>query len=356
MEYRQLGRSGLRVSVHTLGTMTFGGESFFAKTGSGTVDDARRMIDMVADHGVNMIDTANVYSFGKCESILGQALKGRSDAMMVTSKVRFPMGDGVNARGLSRQHIIEQCEASLNRLGRSHIDVYLLHEWDGLTPLEETLSALDTLVQQGKVRYIGCSNFSAWQVMKGLMISEVKGYERFVAQQIHYTLEAREAEQELLPIAIDQGVGVQVWSPLAGGLLSGKFRRGAAAPEGTRHALNWGEPPVHDEERLYNIIDCLVEIAEGRGVSAAQVALAWLASRPAICSIIIGARTEAQLKDNLAAAELSLTATELEALEKVSQKPLAYPYWHQLATASDRLGAADLALHKPYLAQRKPRM
>ena len=188
------------------------------------------------------------------------------------------------------------------------------------------------------------------------MISDVKGQERFVAQQIHYTLEAREAEQELLPIAIDQGVGVQVWSPLAGGLLSGKFRRGAAAPEGTRHALNWGEPPVHDEDRLYRIVDCLVEIADGRGVSPAQVALSWITSRPGICSVIIGARNEAQLKDNLAAASLTLTATELEALEKVSQKPLAYPYWHQLSTASDRFGEADLALHKPYLSQKKPRL
>lgn len=355
MEYRQLGRSGLRVSLYSLGTMTFGGESFFAKTGAGTVADARRMIDMVADHGVNMIDTANVYSFGKCESILGEALKGRSDELMITSKVRFGMSQGPNGGGLSRHHIIEQCEASLKRLGRSHLDVYLLHEWDGLTPLDETLSALDQLVRQGKVRYIGCSNFSAWHVMKGLMISELKGYERFVAQQIHYTLEAREAEQELLPIAIDQGVGVQVWSPLAGGLLSGKFRRGAAAPDGTRHALNWGEPPIHDEERLYRIIDCLVEIAEGRGVSAAQVALAWLASRPGVSSIIVGARTEAQLKDNLAAASLKLTPTELAALDKVSRKPLAYPYWHQLSTASERLSEADLALHRPYMAELQPR-
>ena len=355
MEYRQLGRSGLKVSLLTLGTMTFGGESFFAKTGSGGVAEAGRMIDMAVDHGVNMLDTANVYSFGKCESILGEALKGRSQDLMVTTKVRFGMSDGPNAGGLSRLHIVEQCEASLKRLGRSHIDVYLMHEWDGLTPLDESLGAMDQLVQQGKVRYIGCSNFSAWHVMKGLMISQTSGLERLVAQQIHYTLEAREAEYELLPIAVDQGVGIMVWSPIAGGLLSGKFRRNAPVPKDSRHALNWGEPPVYDEERLYRIIDVLLKIADGRGVSAAQVALAWLASRPGVATIVVGARKEEQLKDNLASASLKLGADELAELEKVSQKPLPYPYWHQLNTASDRFGAADLALHQPFLSQKQPR-
>jgi aryl-alcohol dehydrogenase-like predicted oxidoreductase len=356
MEFRQLGASGLKVSLYSLGTMTFGGEGFFAMTGATGVAEAERLVDMAIDHGVNWIDTSNVYSFGKSEEILGDVLKGRSDEILVGSKVRFGMGKGPNESGLSRYHILKQCEASLKRLKRDRIDLYFLHEWDGLTPIEETMEALDTLVRHGKVRYLGCSNFSGWHVMKALMAAERNHGSRFVCQQIHYTIEAREAEQELMPIALDQGVGIQVWSPLAGGLLSGKFRRDAPPPQLSRHTAGWGEPPIRDEARLYRIIDALIKVGEAHGVSAAQVALAWLSERPGVSSIIVGARTEAQLTDNLTAASLTLSPEERKLLDEVSLLPLPYPYWHQLSTAAERFGPADLAFHAPHLASRKPRL
>ena len=356
MDYRQLGRSGLKVSLHSLGTMNFSGEGFFGMAGSISIKDATRLVDVAADHGVNLLDTSNAYTTGKSEEALGEVLKGRSDQMLVGTKVRFSMGKGPNEQGLSRFHIIHECEASLKRLKRDRIDIYFLHEWDGLTPIEETMEALDTLVKQGKVRYIGCSNFSGWHIMKGLMAAERHNMQRFVCQQIHYTIEAREAEYELVPIAVDQGVGIQVWSPIAGGLLSGKFRRNAPPPQLSRHTAGWGEPPIRDEDRLYRIIDALVKVGEGRGVSAAQVALSWLAARPGISSIIVGARTEAQLKDNLAAASLVLTVEERKLLDDVSEQPLIYPYWHQCNTVADRMGPADMALHAPHIAKRQPRM
>jgi aryl-alcohol dehydrogenase-like predicted oxidoreductase len=225
------------------------------------------------------------------------------------------MGEGPNDAGLSRQHLMAACEASLRRLRTDRIDLYQLHEWDGLTPLEETLEALDALVRAGKVRYVGASNYSAWHLMKALAIAERRGLPRLVSQQIHYTLQAREAEYELVPIAVDQGVGILVWSPLAGGLLSGKYRRGQSGPEGSRQLTDWNEPPVRDEDALYDIVDALVEIGEGRGVSAAQVALAWLLGRPGVASLVIGARTDEQLADNLAAAELELSADEVARIE-----------------------------------------
>jgi aryl-alcohol dehydrogenase-like predicted oxidoreductase len=239
---------------------------------------------------------------------------------------------------------------------RNHIDIYYMHEWDGMTPVEEMMEAMDTLVKQGKVRYVACSNFSGWHIMKCLMAAEKHNYQRFVCQQIHYTLESRDAEYELMPIAVDQGVGIQIWSPIAGGLLSGKIRRNGPTPEVSRHNNNnWGEPPIRDEDRLYRIIDTLVKIGEGRGVSAAQIALAWVAGRPGVCNIIIGARNEAQLKDNLASASLVLTAEERKMLDDVSLQPLIYPYWHQLNAAS-RLGEADLSLMAPHVAAMKPRL
>jgi aryl-alcohol dehydrogenase-like predicted oxidoreductase len=350
MDYRMLGRSGLKVSSLSLGTMNFAGEGFFKMTGSVPIKDATRLVDIALDHGVNWLDTSNAYSTGKSEEALGEILKGRSDQILLGTKVRFGMGDGPNQQGLSRFHIIHECEASLKRLKRDHIDVYFLHEWDGMTPVDEMMSALDTLVKQGKVRYLGCSNFSGWHIMKALMAADKNGLERFVCQQIHYTIEAREAEFELVPIALDQGVGIQVWSPIAGGLLSGKFRRGVT-PDVSRHISGWTEPPIRDEDRLYRIIEALVKVGEAHKVSAAQVALAWLATRSGVSSIIVGARTEAQLVDNLASAKLKLTAEDLKTLDDVSLLPLIYPYWHQKNTVSDRLGAADLALHAPHLVK-----
>lgn len=349
MEYRQLGHSGLRISAFTLGTMTYGGQGKFAHVGDGGVDVAKRQIDMCIDAGINILDTADIYSDGASEEILGKALQGRQDQMLLATKARFPTGPGPNQGGNSRYHIIEACEASLKRLGRDHIDLYHIHEWDGWTPVEETLEAMDRLIRDGKVRYYGVSNYAGWQLMKTLGSAAENHYLRPISQQIHYTLQAREAEYELLPIANDQGVGVMVWSPLAGGLLSGKFRRDNQTPQDSRHLQGWKEPPVSDTDKLYDIVDELVAIGENHGVSAAQVSLAWLLTRPTISSVVIGARTDEQLKDNLAAADLTLTNDELRRLEKVSRPPLLYPYWHQAMTASDRLGASDLQLLQPYL-------
>ncbi len=349
MEYRQLGTSGLQISALTLGTMTFGGEGNFSNVGSTDVDGARRQIGMCLDAGINLIDTADIYSTGRSEEIVGEALKGMRDDVLIASKVRFPMGDAPNMAGLSRHHIISGCEASLRRLQTDHIDLYQVHEWDGLTPLEETLSALEHLLESGKVRYVGASNYTGWQLMKALGIAQRDHLPRFVSQQIYYSLQERSSEYELIPLAVDQGLGTLVWSPLAGGLLSGKYRRGQDAPEGSRHLTDWGEPPVYDEGALYDTIDVLVGIADGRGVSPAQVALAWLLGRPSISSVIVGARTDEQLADNLKAADLELSDGERAALEQVSRPRLIYPHWHQRKTASDRLSEADLALLGPFL-------
>ncbi len=353
MQYRQLGRSGLQVSTLTLGTMTFGGTGPFQKVGATDVAGAARQLDLCIDAGVNLVDTADIYSRGLSEEILGEALggAGRREKLLVATKVRFRMGDRPNDAGLSRHHIIAACEASLRRLRTSHIDLYQLHEWDGLTPLEETLEAMDTLVRSGKVRYIGVSNYSAWHLMKALGVAQEHHTVRPVAQQIHYTLQAREAEYELVPATLDQGLGILVWSPLAGGLLSGKYRRGRQDPEGSRRLAGWKEPPVHDAEKLYDIVDALVAVGEAHGVSAAQVALAWLLGRPGVTSAIIGARNEQQLKDNLKGADLVLTPEDRAKLDMVSAPVLLYPYWHQAQTASDRLSPADLSLLAPHIKQ-----
>jgi aryl-alcohol dehydrogenase-like predicted oxidoreductase len=344
MEYRQLGRSGLRVSTITLGTMGFGGTGWASPVGQIDVEGARRQIELARDAGVNLFDTADVYSSGLSEEILGKALGSDRDDVLIATKVRMPMGEGPNDAGLSRHHVIRGAEDSLRRLGTDYIDLYQVHEWDGQTPLEETLHALNHLVQSGKVRYIGCSNYAAWQVMKALWISDREGLTPFVSQQLYYSLQARDIENELVPVAVDQGLGILVWSPIAGGLLSGKYRRGVEAPAGSRHLTEWSEPPVYDEVKLYDTIEELVAIGDDHGVSAAQVALAYTMGKPAVTSVIVGARTEEQLANNLASAELTLAADEVERLDKVSAQPLPYPYWHQGNTSSDRLSPADLTL------------
>jgi aryl-alcohol dehydrogenase-like predicted oxidoreductase len=349
MEYRQLGRSGLRVSKLALGTMTFGGQGKFRAVGETDLETARRQIDIAVDAGVNLIDTADVYSDGASETIVGQALQGRRDSLLLATKARFSMGDGPNDAGLSRHHIIRACEASLRRLQTDHVDLYQVHEWDGQTPLEETLSALDQLIQSGKVRYVGCSNFAGWQVMKALGIADRTGLPRFVSQQVYLSLQERSAEYEIVPSAIDQGLGLLIWSPLAGGLLSGKYRRDQEPPAGSRRAGDWDEPPVYDEDKLYDTVDVLVEIADELQVSPARVALSWLLQRPAVTTVIIGARTDQQLTDNLAAAELTLTDAQVDRLEHASRPNLIYPYWHQRDSAAERLSAADLSLMAPYL-------
>jgi aryl-alcohol dehydrogenase-like predicted oxidoreductase len=280
---------------------------------------------------------------------VGEELRGRRDRLLLATKVRMPMGTGPNDAGLSRHHVVSGCEASLRRLGTDHIDLYQVHEWDGQTPLAETLEALEALVRSGKVRYVGASNYASWQLMKALGVADRHGLPRFVSQQIYYSLQAREAEYELVPLAVDQGLGILVWSPLAGGLLSGKYRRGQQPPAGSRQLTDWDEPPVYDQEKLHDIVEVLVGIAGQRGVSAAQVALAYTLAKPAVTTLVMGARTDEQLADNLASADLTLTEAELQELDKASAPPLIYPYWHQARTASDRLSAADLTLLRPHL-------
>jgi aryl-alcohol dehydrogenase-like predicted oxidoreductase len=349
MEYRQLGRSGLRVSVLSLGTMGFGGTGWATPVGQIDVAGAREQIALARDAGVNLIDTADVYSAGLAEEILGEALGSARDQVLIATKARMPMGTGPNDAGLSRHHVLRAAEASLRRLRTDYIDLYQVHEWDGQSPLEETLTALDDLVRSGKVRYIGCSNYAAWQLMKALAISDARQLERFVSQQLYYSLHSRHIESEIVPACLDQGLGILVWSPLAGGLLSGKYRRGVTAPAGSRHLSEWSEPPVHDEDKLYETIERAVSIGEAHGVSAAQVSLAYLLTKPGVTSLVVGARTADQLADNLAAAQLALSPDELKALDEVSGEPLRYPFWHQRNTSADRLSPADLSLIGPHL-------
>ncbi|MFO1208072.1 MAG: aldo/keto reductase [Amaricoccus sp.] len=344
MEYRYLGRSGLQVSVMTMGTMTFGGAGAFKATGDSGVKEAREQIAICLDAGVNLIDTANIYSMGESEKIVGEVLGGRRpNDLLIASKVRFKIGEGPNGEGLSRHHVIRQVEASLGRLRTDVIDILYLHEWDGMTPLEETLGAVDTLVEQGKVRYVGVSNYSAWHVMKALAIADARGFARPVTQQIHYTVEAREAEYELAQIAVAEGVGILVWSPLAGGLLSGKY--GPDTPS-ARQVAGWTEPPIRDVDRLWRIVAALKEVGKAHGVSAAQVALAWLLGRPGVASLVVGGRNADQFRDSLAAAELKLDAEERTRLDEVSALPVLYPYWHQQRTVASRFGPADRVLDR----------
>jgi len=330
MEYRQLGGSGLRVPVLSFGTATFGGgNDFFKAWGNTQAAEARQMIQRCLDAGVNLFDTANTYSTGMAEEILGQALKGLSGEILVSTKATFPMGKGPNDFGSSRWHLLRSCEESLKRLDLDHIDIYHMHGFDANTPVEETLRALDDLVRSGKVRYIACSNFSGWHLMKSLSVSERYGWSRYIAHQAYYSLLNREFEWELMPLGIDQKVGTIVWSPLSGGQLSGKIRRGQPLPEGSRYDQLGSHGPAADPERLYRIVDALDEVAAETGKSVAQVALNWLLQRPTVSNIIIGARNEEQLKQNLGAVGWSLSPDQVKKLDAASKVPPIYPYWHQ---------------------------
>ncbi len=334
MEYRQLGRSGLKVPVLSLGTGTFGGRGeMFSKWGTTDVKDATRLVDVSLDAGLNFFDTADVYSAGASEEILGQAIRGRRDELLISTKGTFPVGAGPNDKGSSRHHLIRACEASLKRLGTDYIDLYFLHGYDALTPAEEVLGTLDDLVRAGKIRYIGCSNFSGWHVMKALATSERYGLGRYVAYQGYYSLIGREYEWELMPLALEQGLGTMVWSPLGWGRLTGKIRRGQAASAG-RIAQGGaaGGPPVN-EDYLYTVVDAIDEVAKETGKSVPQVALNWLLQRPTVCNLVIGARDEEQLKQNLGALEWKLTAEQVAKLEAASQVEPIYPYWHQKDSA-----------------------
>jgi len=315
--------------------MTFGGRGRHAAMGTIGVAEASRLVDTAMDRGVTLIDTADVYSEGLSEEVVGAALKGRRQKLLVATKAFSRMGPGTNDLGLSRGHLMEACEASLRRLGVDYIDLYQAHSMDSITPMEETLAAFDDLVRQGKVRYIGCSNFSAWHTMKACAISARHGWARYISQQIQYSLLIRDPEFELIPMGLDQGVGVMAWSPLLFGLLSGKIRRDAPqATEGRLAAL--GEPVAVDRERLYNIVDAMLAIARERGVTAPQVAINWVKGKPGVDTVILGARNEEQLRDNLAAADWDLSAEEMALLDAASAVPEPYPYWHQQKWAGAR--------------------
>jgi aryl-alcohol dehydrogenase-like predicted oxidoreductase len=330
MEYRQLGASGLRIPVLSYGTATFGGgNEFFKAWGSTQVDEARQLIDICLEAGVNLFDTANVYSQGMAEEILGKALEGRRQEVLVSTKATFPMGDQPNDYGSSRQHLLKACEGSLRRLGTDYIDIYHLHGFDANTPVQETLRTLDDLVQSGKVRYIACSNFSGWHLMKSLSVSERYGWARYVGHQAYYSLANREFEWELMPLGLDQGVGTIVWSPLSAGLLSGKIRRGQPIPESSRLAQGGSQGPKVPDDLLFGIIDALDEVAAETEKTVAQVALNWLLQRPTVVNIVIGARNEEQLRQNLGAVGWNLTPAQVAKLDAASATPPIYPYWHQ---------------------------
>ena len=329
MEFRQLGRSGLRVPVLAFGTATFGGgNDFYRAWGSTDVAEAKRLVDVCLEAGVSFLDTANSYSTGLAEEILGAAIAGRRQEVILATKATFPMGPGPNEAGSSRHFLRRACEDSLRRLRTDHIDVYYMHGFDENTPVEETLKALDTLVTSGKVGYIACSNFSGWQLMKSLAISDRYGWPPYVAHQAYYSLVAREYEWELMPLAIDQGVGTVAWSPLAGGALSGKVRRGEPLPAGSR-VSQLGLERAGDLERLYDIVAALEEIARETGKTVPQVAFNWVLTRPTVSSVVIGARTEAQLRENLSAVGWRLDAAHVAKLDAVSNRRPIYPYWHQ---------------------------
>ena len=328
MEYRQLGGSGFTVPVLSFGTATFGGVGeHFSAWGTTQVEEAKRLVDICLDAGVNLFDTANVYSAGRSEEVLGGALAGRRDKVLISTKANFPMGTGPNDRGTSRVALVKACDDSLRRLGTDYIDIYYMHGFDATTPVEETLSALDGLVRSGKVRYIGCSNFSGWHLMKSLCLSERNGWARYVAHQTYYSLVSRELEWELMPLALDQKVGTVVWSALAGGALSGKLRRGQPLPEGSRLA-NADFPDVRSE-KLFDVIDVLVAVASETGRTPSQVALNWALQRPSVASVVVGARNEEQLRQNLGAIGWNLSAGQVARLDAASETRPIYPYWHQ---------------------------
>ena len=330
MEYRQLGGSGLKVPVLSFGTATFGGGTeFFKAWGETDVKEASRLVDICLDAGVNLFDTADVYSKGLSEEVLGEALKDRREKVLISTKATFRTSDDVNDAGSSRHHLIRSVEASLKRLKTDYIDIYTMHGFDATTPVEETLQTLDTLVKSGKVRYIACSNFSGWHLMKSLGVSEKYGLTRYVAHQAYYSLAGRDYEWELMPLALDQKVGTIVWSPLGWGRLTGKIRRDAPLPETSRLHKTAETGPQIEEEKLYDIVDVLDEISEETGKTVPQIALNWLIQRPTVSSVIIGARNEEQLKQNLEAVGWNLSAEQMEKLDKVSQEKPIYPYWHQ---------------------------
>lgn len=337
MEYKQLGYAGLKVPVLSFGTGTFGGATeFFKAWGSTDVTEATRLVDICLEAGVNLFDTANTYSRGLAEEILGHAVSGRRDQVLIATKASFRTGPGANDLGNSRHNIVRSCEASLRRLRTEYIDLYQMHGFDALSPVEETLSALDTLVRSGKVRYIGCSNFSGWHLMKSLSVSERYGWARYVAHQAYYSLIGRDYEWELMPLAVDQRIGTLVWSPLGWGRLTGKIRRGQPRPEVSRLPVTAKAGPPVPDEHVFSVVDALDEIASETGKTVPQIALNWLVQRPTVSSVIIGARDEEQLRQNLGAVGWKLTPDQIAKLDRASDVQMPYPYWHQQQAAGER--------------------
>ncbi|MEQ4205438.1 aldo/keto reductase [Actinopolymorpha sp. B9G3] len=328
MEFRRLGSSGLMVPALSFGAGTFAGQGpLFGAWGQTDADEARRLVDICLDAGVTMFDTADVYSNGASEEVLGQAVAGRRDRVILSTKTSLPMGDGPDQAGSSRSRLIRACEDALRRLGTDYLDLFQLHAFDAGTPIEEVLSTLDDLVRTGKVRYVGVSNFSGWQVMKSLSVAEKYGYPRYVAHQVYYSLVGRDYEWELMPLGLDQGVGALVWSPLGWGRLTGKIRRGQPLPAGSRlHETADFGPPV-DDERLFGVVDVLDELAKETGKAIPQIALNWLLRRPTVASVIVGARNEAQLRQNLGAVGWTLTSDQLARLDAASALTAPYPYF-----------------------------
>jgi aryl-alcohol dehydrogenase-like predicted oxidoreductase len=330
MEFRQLGGSGLKVPVLSFGTGTFGGGGeFFKAWGETDVKEATRLVDICLDAGLNMFDSADIYSAGAAETILGEAVKGRRDQVIISTKATFPAGDGPNDRGSSRHHLIRAVDAALGRLQTDYIDLFQLHGFDAITPVEEVLNTLDDLVRAGKIRYLGCSNFSGWHLMKALAYAEKFNLTRYVAHQAYYSLVGREYEWELMPLGLDQKVGAVVWSPLGWGRLTGKVRRNQPLPATSRLHKTAGMGPQVDDEYLYRVVDALDEVAAEIGKSVPQIALNWLLQRPTVANVIVGARNEEQLRQNLEAVGWNLTPEQVAKLDKASAVQRIYPYWHQ---------------------------
>ena len=337
MEYRLLGGSGLKVSALSFGTGTFGGTNeFFKAWGQTEVEEARRLVDVCLEAGVNLFDTANGYSDGRSEEVLGKAIEGRRDQVLISTKSGFPTGSGPNDVGSSRYHLRNALEGSLRRLGTDYVDIYHLHGFDALTPIEEVQETLNVFVREGKIRYIACSNFSGWHLMKSLAVADRYGWTRFVGHQVYYSLIGREYEWELMPLGLDQKVGALIWSPLGWGRLTGKIRRGQPLPEVSRLHKTAEAGPQVDDEYLYAVVDALDKVAAETGKSVPQIALNWLLQRPTVSSVIVGARNEEQLRQNLGAVGWNLSADQVAALDKASARLPVYPYWHQRMFFSGR--------------------
>jgi aryl-alcohol dehydrogenase-like predicted oxidoreductase len=330
MEYRRLGASGFKVPVLSFGTGTFGGKGeFFSAWGNTDVAEARKLVDICLDAGVNMFDSADIYSRGAAESILGEAIKGRRDKVLISTKATFRFDDEPNNVGSSRYHLINTVDAALKRLGTDYIDLFQLHGFDAMTPVEETLSVLDDLVRAGKIRYLGVSNFSGWHLMKSLAVADRYGYSRYVANQTYYSLVGRDYEWELMPLGLDQGIGAVVWSPLGWGRLTGKIRRGQPLPATSRLHKTADMGPQIEDEYLYRVVDALDEVAKETGKNIPQIALNWLLQRPTVSTVVIGARNEEQLRQNLDAVGWNLSPEQVAKLDKASEVTPVYPYWHQ---------------------------